>query len=663
MNVDAKSVLKKFEKTVSAWRDVYNPAREDLSFMSDDPSAQWDEADYQARIAAKRPVITVNILNQFINQVANNVRMNTPTINVIPSDSNANDDTAEVIKGLIKHIEYKSNADDAYDTGVLNAIRCSIGFIRVNHVWADKEQTIQELTIGRVVNPLAVYIDPNSVQPDGSDAKFAFVLDKISVSDFKEKYDGKDPVSFEVDCETKEYGDEDEIQICEYFYIDKEGIVRRELRSGADVLEETTFPGDYIPIVPVYGEECWENGKRKIQSLIRNAKVPQQMYNYWKSMEVELLQKQPRAKWVVVNGALQGFEEDWIDQDSVDVLSYNPKDADGNPAPAPQMIAPPQIPTGIVNAQRQCVDDIKSAMGIYNAALGEQSNETSGIAIQARKVEAQVTTYHFGDNLVRSITQVGRILVSALGIVYDTARVLKIVGEDNQVKSIGINGEQIDGKSFNLTDGKYDVRVTTGAAFTTLRQESAALLKDLLTQRPDLTNIIGDIAFENMDIPGAKAIAKRLKKTIAPEILDENNQDPQVAAMQNQLAQAQQIIQTMKAQMVEMEKSQQVSVMEAQANISLEQEKVNNDRDKLKVEIMKIEAERAKSQAEFALKQQELDMKKLEIGFKNEVEQDKLELEQEKLISEVMARVHAELKGIGMPQSLGNEANATMELE
>jgi hypothetical protein len=380
-------------------------------------------------------------------------------------------------------------------------------------------------------------------------------------------------------------------------------------------------------------------------------------------MEVELLQKQPRAKWVVVNGALEGFEEDWIDPDSVDVLSYNPKDAEGNPVPAPQMVAPPPIPVGIVNAQRQCVDDIKSSMGIYNAALGEQSNETSGVAIQARKIEAQVTTYHFGDNLVRSITQVGRILVSALGIVYNSARAMKIVGEDNQVKTIGINGEVVDGETFDLNKGKYDVRVTTGASYSTLRQESATLLKDLLAQRPDLTNVIGDIAFESMDIPGASAIAKRLKKIIDPKLLEDDKQDPQVIVMQQQLMQAQQLIQGMQAQMTELEQSKQVEVMEAQAKISLEQEKVNNDRDKIKLEVMKLETERDKASAEIALKQRELDIKEAEIGLKNKVENEKLELEQEKLISEIMARVHTELKGIGVAQSFDNNVNVpTMEL-
>ncbi len=656
-----KDCLNKFEKAVNHWRDIYKFAKEDLHFQSDDPEAQWDSEDYQARVGAKRPIITVNMLPQFVNQVANNVRMNTPTINIIPADG-ADEETAEIIKGLVKYIEYHSNADDAYDTACLNAIKCSIGFIRVNHKWKDESETEQELTIERVVNPLAVYLDPYSVTPDGSDAKYAFVLDKISVGDFKEKYPDKEPTSFEVDWEKPgEIDDDDEIQIVEYFYI-KDKVVYREVRSGTDILEESTFPGDYIPLIPVYGEEAWEDGKRCIKSLIRNAKEPQRMYNYWKSMEVELLQKQPRAKWVVVNGSLEGYEEDWTEADSTDVLSYNQKDANGDPVPAPFMIPPPQIPTGIVNAQRQAVDDIKAAMGIYNAALGAASNETSGIAINARKVESQVTTYHYGDNLVRSITQVGRVLVSAIKVVYDTARIIRTVAEDNQVKPVGINGQIVEGqeRDYNLTQGNYDVRVTTGAAYTTLRQESATFFKELLAQRPDLTNVIGDIAFESMDIPGASAIAKRLKKTIDPKLLEGDNQAPQVMAMQEQLMQAQQIIEQLQMGIQELEQSKEAEIMETQAKLQMEAQK---DQSKTQIDLMKLQYERDKAQAELEIKRQELELKRLEIGLKNEVENDKIELQQEKLISEILARVRSELHEIGMNQSFDNGVNATQIME
>ena len=656
-----KDCLAKFKASVEHWKNIYKLAKEDLFFQSDDPEAQWDSADYQARVKVKRPIITVNMLPQFVNQVANNVRMNTPTINIIPADG-ADDETADVIKGLIKNIEYHSNADDAYDTGCLNAIKCSIGFIRVNRKWKDETETEQELTIERVVNPLAVYLDPNSVTPDGSDAKYAFVIERKTVADFKEKYPDKEPVSFEVDwVAPDEMSENDEIQIAEYFYI-KDKVVYHEIRSGSDILEESTFPGDYIPIIPVYGEEAWEDGKRCLKSLIRNAKEPQRMYNYWKSMEVELLQKQPRAKWIVVNGALEGFEEDWIENDSTDVLSFNQKDANGDPVPAPQMIPAPQIPTGIVNAQRQAVDDIKAAMGIYNAALGAASNETSGIAINARKIESQVTTYHYGDNLVRSITQVGRILVSAMKSVYDTARIIRTVAEDNQVKTVGINGQIVEGqeRDYDLTQGKYDVRVTTGAAYTTLRQESATLFKELLAQRPDLTNVIGDIAFESMDVPGASAIAKRLKKTIDPKLLEEDTQDPQIMAMQQQLMQAQQIIEQMQVQMQQMAEANEAEMMETQAKLQIDAQK---EQDKNNLDLMKLQYEKEKATAELDLKRDELELKRLEIALKNEVENDKIELQQEKLISEILARLRSELPEIGNNQSFDNGVDVTQIME
>src|SRR5690606_37358039 len=150
-------------------------------------------------------------------QVANDIRMNTPTINVIPAHD-GDIETAEVFKGIIKDIEYRSNADDVYDTASLNAIKCSIGFIRVDHDYVDDVSFDQELKICRVVNPLNCFIDANSVECDGRDAMHGIVLEKITVEEFKRKWPNKTVSCFEKG--SKEFAnakDEDTLTIAEFY--------------------------------------------------------------------------------------------------------------------------------------------------------------------------------------------------------------------------------------------------------------------------------------------------------------------------------------------------------------------------------------------------------------------------------------------------------------
>ena len=497
---------KSFKHDKEAWRENYEKALDDLRFTSDDEGAQWDAKMYSERIDTGRPVVTVDQLDQFIHQVANDIRQNTPTINVVPSDVQSSQDTADAIKGIIKEIEYYSSADDAYDTASLYSVRGGIGFIRVDHEYINGKDGEQRLCIKRVVNPLAVWIDSDSIESDGRDAKRGFVIDQITVSDFKEKYPDADPVPFEDDGkDTQERLDADYISVCEYFEIEEgeEGrIVRRYMLSGDDILAETTFPGDYIPIVPVYGEEFWIDGKRYLFSLIRKSKSAQRMRNLWKSLETELLLKAPQAPMQAAEGQTEDYVEDYRNPDKVSVLRYNAKDAEGNLIGPPQRLAPPPIPAGIVNASMQNVEDIRATMGIYQASLGMQSNEKSGIAIRERRIEGDTATYHFGDNLVRSITQVGRILVSAIPVVYSESRILKIVGMDDEPDYIGVNGAVYDEQesTIDLSGGQYSVRVQTGPAYNTRRQEAAQFLVDIIGTDQGLMRIFGDLLFKNLEI-------------------------------------------------------------------------------------------------------------------------------------------------------------------
>ncbi len=647
-----KSAQANYRRDLDHWSQVYDKAREDLVFLSDDPYAQWDDKDHASRTETNRPALTIDQLSQFIHQVANDIRMNTPSIDVIPSGKDSDVETAEVFQGLIRNIEYVSGADDAYDTASLNSIKCSIGFIRVDHDYVDDEGFDQELLIKRVINPLACFLDCESTESDGRDAKHATIIDKILVSDFKKRYPDKNPVCFQ-DSDNYNRKDDDFINIAEYFEIvetekeigateigeieevieGKEYKTRRKISkktvkryklSGQDVLEESSFPGKYIPLVPVYGEEAWKEGQRHLFSLIRKSKEAQRMYNLWKSLETELLLKQPNAPIMVAEGQIEDYAADWLNPSKAMALRYKTVDANGNPAPPPQRLEPPTIPTGVVNAARATVDDIKATMGIYNASLGQRSNETSGVAINQRKIEGDIATFHFQDNLVRSITQVGRVLACAIPEVYDTARVIRIIGKEEEPEQVGINGQftEKQKRPFDLTRGIYDVKVVTGAPFTTRRQEAATFFSEIVNKQPELMQIMGDLLFKNMDFPGAQAMSERMKKAMDPKFLEEDEEkevDPQKEQMAAAIEQSGQIITQLQQQMVQLEEQLKDKDAEIQIKAGAEQNKATNERDKLQLELLKIQNEEKKARAEndfkmaaLAIKDRELQIKELE---------------------------------------------------
>lgn len=669
---------KRYKACVDSWSEVYRLAKEDLDFLSDREGCQWDDREFADRTKVGRPAIQVDQLTQFCHQVVNDIRMNTPNINIIPADMEADPETAEMIEGRIKAIEYKSLADSAYDTAVDFSVKSSVGFIRVDRKYIDDESFEQELCIKRVVNPLSYYIDHNSVEPDGSDAKFAFVLEEMSLDEFKERWPDATPISFDKDADEKTNSEEEYITIAEYFevseteeyigllpdgtkervdgrkkYSNKRNVKKRTVKhyklAGQDILEETIFPGKYIPIVPVYGEEAWKDGKRNIYSLIRKSKGAQRMYNLWKSLETELLMKQPQAPVMAAEGQMAGYEDDWSQPDKAMVLYYKQTDINGKDAPAPQRLQPPTIPTGIVNAARETVDDIKATLGMYNASIGQRSNETSGRAIEARKAEGDVATYHFGDNLVKSVTQVGKILVSALPEIEDSQRIVSVVDKEENFKLIGINGAMTDKQERPYyMKGKFDVRVVTGAPFTTQRQEAAALYNQTIQAMPDLMPVIGDLVFKYQDAPGSQAISARLKKLVDPKLLDEKDQEAQNTQVQQMQQQMQQVLEQAQTQIQQLQaelQSKQADYQIKAAELEIKKKEAEIKAAEVAIKAQELQKPEAVDVHEQSIKEREMQLKEAEFQLKL-IQEDKSKTEGESMamqdsIEELQARLQA----------------------
>lgn len=645
-----QSALAKAISCHDYWQPIYDRAQEDLFFQSDDPYAQWERQDAENRRKSGRPVLTIDQLAQFVNQVSNDIRMNTPSIDILPDDQGADDETAEIFQGLIRNIEYKSNADDAYDNAVNFAIKCGIGYIRIDHDYESKMSFNQELRIERIVNPFSVLLDCESTTPDGSDAKYCFVLEKMDIEDYREKYPDASEASFSVGNEflSDKENDTQEITLAEYFYIEEqeatiiqdgeetriledgeevEGdtpsrqitmkVVHRCKLNGEEKLEETTFPGEYIPIVPVYGEENWIDGKRNLLSLIRRSKDSQRMFNYWASMETELLMRAPKSAIIAAEGTTEDFSDDYLNPDKAAVLRYKQKDSAGMPAPPPNFIPPVQIPAGIVNARQQATQDIRATMGLYDSFLGQQDNAISGVAIKSRQGEGNRAIFHFGDNLVRSIAQVGKVLVSAIPVVYDAPRVVRVIGKEETNDLVGINGMYVEGQERNcsLGKGQYSVNVSTGSSFSTMRQEASEAYQQMISAKPELMQVFGDLLFKYMDFPGAQAISERIKRTMDPNIIDDE-QDPQVAAMQAQLQQLQQAIQMMEAQNAQLQEQLNDKNAELQIKAQGEQNDAMADARKLEIDAEKIRIDAALKQEELNLKRAELELKTAEASLK-----------------------------------------------
>lgn len=566
--------MKDNDKLLSEARDRYDDAVEydshnreemltDLEFLSGE--GQWTEEAKNAR--ENRVMLTINRMPQFVRQVVNDLRQSKPSIKVNPVDSGADPKTAEIYTGLIRNIETQSDAQEAYTQAVENAASCGEGAFRILTEWSSEDAFAQDIKIVPIRNPFATAFDPASTRKSGADARWAFVTEQISKDDFKKRYPKAKESDFEgIDVAGwSNWYDGNLIRIAEYWYkrpkkvilalleggqsiditeIEPEVVVTlpivrtrtvekdcvyRVILNGAEILEgPTEWPGKYIPIVRVVGEEI-NLGDRIIRhGVIRWARDPQRMYNYWRSAQTEAIALQPKSPYILDPRGIQKYKRFW-DMSNSSNLPYLPYSyASAKDAPPPRRESPPVMSSGMANEIASAADDLKATTGIYDSALGNKSNETSGRAILARQRESDISNYTYADNLGRAIKQAALILVDLIPKIYDTARVVRILGEDDAQDMVPINQVLPNGKRINdLSVGRYDVTVSVGPSYGTKRQEAAEGMLQAIQANPQLWQVIGDLFAKNLDWPGAEEMAERLKRTMPPQLLGEQQGPPQ----------------------------------------------------------------------------------------------------------------------------------------
>lgn len=595
----------RFKLAEEAEKELRELALEDLKFASGE---QWPDAILRKRKAKNKPCLTVNRIPQFVRQVVNDIRQNKPAIKVSPVDDNADIDTAKIYQGMIRHIEYSSNADTAYDRASDSAARCGFGFIRILTEYCDAASFDLDIRIKSVRNRFSCYLDPYYQEPDGSDSEWGFHFDDMKPEAFKAQYPGsilstKNTDWDSIGAQAPGWIDKDRVRVAEYFVkeyrddvilqlsdgstvleseleqriaeglaagivLDEQGqpktrktkipVVKWYKLTAVEILEETIWPSKWIPIVPVLGEEHDINGKRILEGVVRHAKDPQRIVNYQTSNEAEAISLAPKAPFIGTINQFKGHEKLWAlaNDDTFAFLPYNP---DGQAPPPQRNFGEPSV-QAITQAKMMAADDLKAVTGIYDAALGNRSNEQSGVAIQRRAMQAQTSNFHFVDNLSKSIRHVGRILVDLIPKIYDTERAIRILGEDGSEEIVKINAEFEHKGQLKKYDfkGKYDVTVSNGPSYETKRQESLATMLELTKNMPQVGQVASDLLVKAMDFPMADELAARLKKTLPPGMADDEGKAPIPPEAQAQMQQQMQMIESMTAQLNELKQAQEL---------------------------------------------------------------------------------------------------------
>lgn len=648
-----------FERAVTAEAPQRKEELDDIRFVG--LLEQWPETLRQIREGdpqGARPCLTVDKVNQYKNQIVNTMRQNRAGIKVRPVDDYSDIEVAEVYQGLIRHIEDTSRADIAYDWAGEGAVTSGVGYFRIiTEYMGDSFE--QEIKVKRIANRFSVYFDPDSQEPDGSDAMACILTEMIARDKFKEMYPEANPCDWQSSTgDNTNWYDQNDVRIAEYYYIDlvddelyllddansiwkseyeekykdnldapqviqsrkaKRRVVKWCKLTAFDELESTIIPCSYIPVIPSIGIETVIDGVRYLRGIVRGVKDAQRLYNYNRSTIAENLNLSVKAPYIGVTGQFKTKGDKWAAANRVNFpyLEYDPVSVNGTLAPSPQRQSFAGVPTGLLQDIQTSEHDIQAALGMYQASIGQDSNAKSGRALSAQKQQGDIATLHFPDNLGRSIRHAGKIIVEMIPKIYDTKRVVRILGEDGSSKNATIDPDSPQAiteerdetgainKIYNLGVGKYDVTISVGSSYATKRQEGADFLTQVAQSSPDLMPIVGDLLFKSMDMPYSEEIAERLKKMLPPQLQEQpDGTSPEVQQVKQQ---ASQMIQQLQQQLDQAHKAMQEAEQEAkqlESKANDTQTKNQVELSKLQVEWYKAETDRLKVELDAAQSQQ-----------------------------------------------------------
>ncbi|SRR6266702_76078 len=626
---EAMERFQRCEDYESASRELF---MEDLKFANGDSDNNWQWPDmlWQGRVSDQKPCLTINKTRQHNLQIINDSKQNKASVSVRPVGGGASYESAQVLAALVRYIEYQSGASVAYDTATEFQVKAGIGYWRISTDYIDDTSSDQDICIEEVPDPLLIYLDPDIKRKDGLDARYAFEFMDIPRKEFE-----KDYPEYADDHPSPPLGNEndwvrgDTVRIAAYWRrVDTPGTVvnftnpvtgdrvttlrsdiPKELRAsvlehpdtttretvsstvewykivGHKVAERKIWPGKYIPLVRVVGEETKIDGKLDRKGHTRALKDAQRMYNYWTSSAVENVALQNKIPYIASAESIEGQEKYWEtgNKENYAVLPYNAYGDDGQLLTPPVRQEPPTMAQAYIQGMQTAGMEMQMVSGQYEPQMGQQGSERTGAAISARQRKGDNSTYHFIDNLAIAIRATGKIILDLVPKIYDTKRLMLIMAEDGTTQDVEIDPQaqkayteklnhlnKVVQRVFNPNIGRYEVQADVGPAYSTRREEAFNAFTLILTQAPQMASLIGDILFRAGDFPGADEAAIRLKRMVPAQALGDAP-DPQLSAAQqqikmmaSQLQQQQHEIEFAKAKLASKDQMRDIDVYEAE---------------------------------------------------------------------------------------------------
>lgn len=639
------------------WSEIREERNTDIKYISGDP---WTTQDRNARRDAGRPCINHDELSQYTHATVNQVRQSKRGIKVDPRGEGSSDKTATLRQDLIRTIEYDSDAPQIYAKAYQDCVEGSYAFFRISRRYVndqygeevddDPQQTIersrrnrtlfdQHIVLKPISNPNSVLFDPTCKEPDWSDGKACFVLDRIPKKEHIKRWPKSRITDFSADYRLiyPEWIFENEVLLAEYWRIetkdrtiylletgevtdsphgkvvDKRTLPEKQvwqyITNGVEILERKQELGTILPIIPMIGLERYLDqggvSKRVLFSLVRLARDPQMSLAYLNSQQMEEAGLTPKTPFIGWKGQFESSRKMWEDCTKIPYAFLEADVPENWPVGSiPQL--PGRVPftpnfAAYEVAKDSCRRAIQAAMGISPLPTAAQrAGEKSGVALQRIETEEALGSYHFTDGYDRALRLAGKVIDQQIPSVYGRQnRTVHLRKPNDSYHAVMLNtsGSYQDSKTnqpahFPVDEVDHSISISTGPSFQSQRDAVSDFLDSLIGQLPKLP-IAPPQAAQLL------AIAIRMKDLgpmgdeMADIISPQQGSDQSMQQLQQAQGQLQQqtiLIQQLQAELQKLQVEKQAKVVEGQFKLASERLRAQSN---MTVEKLKVDAQAA----------------------------------------------------------------------
>jgi len=657
---DHEYVVNLLSSSQEADGDLRDNAREAALFV-DKRDGQWEPYWYNNAAESKSPRYSFDMVNPIIDQVCSEIDQASFDVSVSPAGGNSTKDIANTYSGIVRNIESMSDASEVYNHAARNMVTTGFGAWRVVHKYVSQDSFDQDLFIEPIGNSIdRVWFDPAAEKQDKSDSRYCFVLHAIGKDEYDRRWPEASGESVDEGRDGEAYYDKAEVVVIgELLYCEEEerelvmmsngmvheadddfkkiadeleaiGVteVRRRKRvkkevcsrlfDASDWLEEkkeTVF--SMIPVVPIYANYKIFENKTIFWGLVEKLMDSQRVLNYSVSREVAETSLAPRTKYWMTMSQAAGHESSLqtlnTNHDPVQFFNVDPEYPQ-----VPQQQGGAQINPALRTMSEAMRGMITYASGMFSSNMGDNPQNQSGVAINALQNKGDNSTIKYFKALEYGIRATGRILVSAIPEIYDSARTVRLLKEDNTYDVADINQKVIDQQTGDvvimndLSVGNYDVQVKAGASFKNRQQETIETIIEIAKVDPSILQIAGDVLLDNVATASAQQISdrKRAQMISAGLIPQDQMTEEELTEAQQQQGEPQQDPNMVLAQAEQMKA--QAEMIKAQ----VDQQKLQLEQMKLQIEAQKLQTQMQSDQADTQIDSFNAETKRMETQIK-----------------------------------------------